>query len=525
MITLDSRSLLNNYKNLPGACDVLIIGAGVGGLTCATYLAKAGVKVVLVEKHHVPGGFCSSFSRGQYYFDAGAHYLGSCRPEGQIGKLITDHELDKKLKLIRCEPSEVVVAKHQEVFIFSELARTVHEFQQHFPQEAGPIEDFFKYLTLKDPLQLYIDLRGLTFRDLLNQYFRDWELKSVLATLLGNIGLPSFRASALTSAFLFREFIFDGGYYPKGGMQKFPDALLKRFQEYGGIALFLSPAEEIVLSETGRVRSVRVKLLGRNTTEVQTKVVVANCDPYQLYGRLLRDHNAPYDEQRRLLEGRLTTVSAFMVHLGINHDITSEAKYHCNIWSYQRGDVDEYYEGVVEGKVDFGVDTFLFCSIPSFHDPDLLPRGHHSIQTIIAAPYFERDTWDLYKEKLAQDVVRRLDQFIPGINRWVEVEQVATPATLVKYTWGYRGAMYGWASTTDQIGRQKFSEETPIEGLYLVGHWTGLPSGYSGTPTVVTSGRNVARLVLRKIRHDQKLVSVERNRCAQNGETNGSTRV
>ena len=506
--------LTQNYKSLPEACDVLIIGAGIGGLTCANYLAKAGVKVVLVEKHYVPGGYCSSFSRGQYYFDAGAHYLGSCRPEGQIGKLLADHQLDKKLKLIRCEPSEVVVTKRREVFIFSELSKTIHEFQQCFPQEAGPVDDFFKYLALRDPLQLYVDLRGLTFRDLLDQYFKDWELKSVLATLLGNIGLPSFRASALTSAFLFREFIFDGGYYPKGGMQQFPNALLERFREYGGIALFLSPAEEIILNQAGRIRSVRIKVLGRKPIEVQTRVVVANCDPYQLYERLLRNTNIP-SEQRSSLDSRLPTFSAFMVHLGINHDITHDAKYHCNIWSYQRGDIDGYYEGVMKGKIDFGVDTFLFCSIPSFHDPDLLPKGHHSIQTIIAAPYYERGVWDRYKDRLAQDVVRRLEQFIPGVGRWIEVKQIATPTTLIKYTSNYSGAMYGWASTSEQVGRQKFPEETAIEGLYLVGHWTGLPSGYSGTPTVVTSGRNVARLVLREIRHDHSLVSVESCGSAQ----------
>ena len=94
-----------DHKKIPQKCDVVIVGAGVGGLTCACYLAKAGAKVVLVEKHYVPGGYCSSFTRGKYYFDAGAHYLGSCRPDGQLGKLFLDHQLKKKIALIRCEPS------------------------------------------------------------------------------------------------------------------------------------------------------------------------------------------------------------------------------------------------------------------------------------------------------------------------------------------------------------------------------------------------------------------------------------
>ncbi len=488
-----------DHLSIPEECDVVIIGAGIGGLTCANYLAKAGLKVVLAEKHYVPGGYCSSFTRGRYYFDAGAHYLGSCRPEGQIGKLISDHNLQEKLQLIRCEPSEVVVTKNCDVFIFGEVSKTVDEFQQKFPEESAGIKKFFRYVTHTDPLQLYVHLKDLTFRDLLNQYFVGWEIKSVLSTLLGNIGLPSFRAAALTSVFLFREFIFDGGYYPKGGMQQFPDVLLERFCEYGGTALLLSPVEEIIFSRNGEISSVRIKHLGRKSLEIRTKVVVANCDPYQVYDKFLRGVNVPSD-WRRMLDRRMPTVSAFMVYLGVNHDISREAKYRCNFWSYQRGDIDEYYESVIKGEIDFGKDSFLFCSIPSFHDPDLLPSGYHSIQTIVAAPYYERSEWDNFKEKLTQDVIRRLDQFIPGIARWVEVKQVATPPTLLKYTWSYRGAMYGWASTPEQVGRHKFPEETFIDGLYMVGHWTGLPSGHSGIPTVVTSGRNVSRLVLRRIR-------------------------
>jgi prolycopene isomerase len=325
---------------------------------------------------------------------------------------------------------------------------------------------------------------------------------------LGNIGLPSFRAAALTSVFLFREFIFDGGYYPKGGMQKFPDVLLERFREYGGTALLLSPAEEIILDSAGAVKAIRIKCSGKNSVEIKTKIIIANCDPYQIYNKLLR--RAPNTlDQKRVLDEREPTVSAFMVHLGVNHDISLEARYRCNIWSYKRGHIDEYYEGVKNGQIDFGVDTFLFCSIPSFHDPELLPKNHHSIQAIVAAPYYGRDVWNGYKEKLAEDVVKRLDQFIPGIRKWVKVEMVATPQTLVKYTWNHLGAMYGWASTPDQVGRKKIPEKTMIDGLYMVGHWTGLPSGHSGIPTVVTSGRNVARLVLRKFHKDKRLAPLD----------------
>lgn len=492
---------------MPETCDVLVIGAGIGGLTCANYLAKAGAKVVLVEKHYVPGGYVSSFRRGPYYFDAAAHSLGSCRPDGQIGKLIADHQLDRQLTLLRCDPTDVVVTRHHEVFFFNELSKTIEGFQQAFPDEAEAIKRFIDYLVRTDPLQLYIDLRRVTFADLLSQYFKDWELKSAFSVVLGNIGLPSSTASALTCVFLYREFMFDGGYYPKGGMQAFADTLLERFRAYGGTALLLSPAEEISLTSGRRVRSVKVKYLGRQPIEIKTHVVVANCDLHQLYGKLLRQVHVP-PSQGLLLGTRRHTMSAFMLHLGVNHDISREARYHCNVWSYRRLDhVDTYYERVLRGTVEFGTDTFLFFRVPSFDDSDLAPKGHHCIQSIVMAPYLERHVWDRLKDALAQDVMARLEHYLPGLGKCVEVKQVATPSTLFKYTWNHRGAMYGWASTCDQIGPEKPPEETPIDGLYLVGHWTGRPSGYSGVSTVVASGRQVSRYALKKLRQTMVTVS------------------
>ncbi len=62
--------------------DAIIIGAGIGGLVCGCYLAKAGMKVLIVEKNAQPGGYCTSFTRGGFTFDSCVHSLGSLRPEG-----------------------------------------------------------------------------------------------------------------------------------------------------------------------------------------------------------------------------------------------------------------------------------------------------------------------------------------------------------------------------------------------------------------------------------------------------------
>ncbi len=481
--------------NLPSQCDVVVIGAGIGGLTCANYLAKAGAKVVLIEKHHTVGGCASSFIKGKYYFDAAAHSLGSCRPEGQIGKLLDDLNLREKLNLIRCDPSDVVITDNREVFFFNEIERTLNELQTHFPNEASAISNFVKYVIRTDALRLYVELKEKTFAELLNSYFNDWELKSVFSILLGNIGLPSSMASALTAVFLYREYIFDGGYYPKGGMQRFADVLLERFKSYGGFAFLLTPATSVCVNRLGHVEAVRVEHLGRYQANIATRAVVANCDPMQL--QTLLEGNFPIWKREQLERDRLPSPSAFMLHLGIKGDL--KCKYKCSVWSYRNGHVDRYWEKVLRGEIEFGTNSFLFYNIPSFHDKDLLPHGYHSVQAILGVPFIDKESFGEWKDRLSEDLLDRLSVFLPGIRNLIEIKYIATPATLFKYTANYRGAMYGWASTINQVGTKRLPETTEVGGLYLAGHWTGLPSGHSGIPTVVTSGRNVARHISRDI--------------------------
>ena len=109
--------------------DIVVIGSGIGGLTAACYLAKEGVKVLVLEKHYVPGGYTSSFSKNGYYFDVGAHYLGSCRETGHVGRIIDEHNLKEDIRLIKCDPSDVLRVGDKEVRLYADYERTVNEYQ------------------------------------------------------------------------------------------------------------------------------------------------------------------------------------------------------------------------------------------------------------------------------------------------------------------------------------------------------------------------------------------------------------
>jgi phytoene dehydrogenase-like protein len=475
--------------------DVVVIGAGIAGLTCANYLAKSGLNVLLLEKHHTPGGCCSSFRKHGFYFDAAAHYLSSCRERGQIGRLIRDHDLTTKVKIERWDPSDLILLGDYKIKIRTNFEDLVQEFQSAFPQEAQGVRRLFEFIAKTETIKLYALLRknkNATFADVLAEYVQDHRLKACVNILLGNIGLASSRVAALSGTFLLREFIFDGGYYPKGGMQAFCDALVSRFQDYGGTISFLTPAKTINV-KNAKVVGVEAK----RGMRVSTKYAVATCAPHQLYGDLLE---SPSYEAREKLKISQPSISAFMLHLGTNTSLGKIVPHKGPIWYYPGYDIDDCYEDWLSGNPNFDR-GFVFASFPSFHDESLAPFGKDSVQLIVGSPYMTKDFWEKNAEITAEKILRTAERFIPSLREKIEYKYIATPLTLEKYTSNYSGAMYGWASTPEQVSDARFPERTSVNGLFLAGHWSWpfAVAGQGGIPMAVYSGRVVANRILKDI--------------------------
>ena len=482
-----SRDFLPKY-------DVVIVGAGVGGLACANYLAKAGLAVLLLERHAIPGGYAGSFRKKGFYFDAAAHYLSSCRESGQVGRLIQDHNLSQFLQLERVDPSDTLLFPSGPV----EIAATPSEFASNlskvFPRDRKGIHDLFKYLQDTPATQLYVDLKTKLFSQVLDEFLQDYRLKAHLEILLGNIGAPASRASALSAAFLFREYIFDGGYYPKGGMQQFCDALTKRFSSYGGDIALGMPARGLIIKD-GAIKGVLV----RGGLSVECSHVVANCDPFQLVTELINGSagNALAEYKTKLEQG-LPSISAFMLHIGLSTSLENRIPYRGCIWYSPTFDIQSCFSNWMDGEVDFKNDGFIFASFPSAHNPDLAPEGKSSVQLITGATFRSPEYWDQNSERLADAIIQRAERFIPNLSRDIEFRLVATPQTLRKYTMNHAGAMYGWAPIPKQVGQGRALDHLPIRGLSLVGHWAGPPAGTGGIPMAVYTGRNVASRLLKQ---------------------------
>lgn len=466
--------------------DVIIIGAGIGGLVCGCFLAKSGLKVMIVERNHQPGGYCVSFKRGRYSFDAGPHSLGSGRANGQLGKLEKELKINGKISFIQKDPSNIVLLENSKIEFFNDTRKTTKHFQDIFPREADKVKEFFDFLNVSNIGFLYSKLKDLTFKQLLDNYFRNDKLKLVLGLILGNLGLSPSKASAFTASILYREHIFDGGYYPEGGMQVFSDVLADKFLNDGGEIKILSEVKEVIVNDRKEARGVQLKKGDRLFSDF----IVANCDANQLYLKLI---NRNFHEEQFLnnLNTMKPSCSFFVVYLGLKENIKDNLTNCSTLWYFPKLNLDEVYNNVSLNKLDFN-EKYIVCGFPAANT-----GVADTIHLLVLAPFLNKEYWAENKNIFSENLIKRGETIFPGLSKNIEKYSTATPYDFYRYTLNTNGAISGWTSTPDQINSNYVSMASPIRNLFLAGHWALSSGGQGGIPMVIYSGKMAAKEILK----------------------------
>ncbi len=487
----------NHKKRSKGEYDVVIIGAGLGGLVCGCYLAKKDIKVLILERGFKVGGCCVSFKREGYTFDAGIHYIGSCREGGIVYSVLKELSLLGRLNLLRSDFCDQIITPNEEVFFRKDIKATIEEFVKHFPKEKENIERFFNFLYAGNFASFISRLNGLTFSEFLDDFFANDKLKSILSIPVGNLGLSPSKASALASAILYKEYLLDGGYYPEGGIQVLPDLLAARFKELGGEILL---STEVTTIKTKDGKAIGVEL--DNRSYISANFVVSNADATATFKEMI-DCDC---REKEKVDSLKISPSTFVVYLGINRDLGHIFKKHPVTWLFSTYDIDKCYAVDEHYNLDkafrkediFNIE-YLMCHFPSLVDASLAPKDKSVIRMMIWTRYANDRLWGEYKEDLCNKMITKLKSIIPDVEEMIETREIATPATFYRYTHNYRGAAFGWAATVDQMSTQKFPSRTSIKNLYLVGHWVTNGIGQSGVPLVAYCGRHVADMISRNI--------------------------
>ena len=473
------------FHNKKDKYDAIIIGAGISGLICGCYLAKAGLKVLIAEQHHKPGGYCTSFKRKNYTFDAAAHSFGGYRKDGIMRRVFTDLEIAERLRIRRFDPSDIVITPHYQVSFWADFEKTIKGFQMSFPDESNNIKQFFYFLINPDP-KSFVRIRTWTFKDILDKYFLNDKLKAILSfPLLGNGALPPSLMSAFIGAKIFREFLIDGGYYPENNMQAIPDALTQRFKELGGTLLLSSIVRKIKVKDN-KVVGISLEKNGF----IPSTYVVSNCDARQTFLKLLGGKIVGKDFLDRI-SNMTPSLSIFVLYLGINKYLANLPEPGTNVWFLSRYDLDKVYN--LAKNCDFNTISRYMIRV----SPD-----QKTILAFLNAPFKNKRYWDINKTKLLDSFINKIEkEAIPGLSKHIAYKDAATPYTLYRYTLNYKGASYGWACVPSQFGDPDFKKPSFLQNLYLTGHWStqGL-----GIPGVTYLGYDTAKAIVRKLKQDQR---------------------
>jgi phytoene dehydrogenase-like protein len=467
--------------------DAIVIGAGLGGLACANLLAEAGLKVLLAEQHYVVGGYCSSFSRQGFRFDAASHFyplLGN--RETITGRLL--ERLGVETEWVKMDPVDHFhFPDGSRYSVPADFDRYLRELKEMFPAEAARLDAFFAevrmlYLIgllryfrgkMTDRLRLH---EGVSLRTAIDRHFEDRKLKLLLTADCPHWGAPPRRISYVFDSML-RLSYFLGNYYPRGGSQKFADDLASALERAGGDVVLRAHVRQIRL-DRGRVAGVELELgpvNRRRRVAVRSTRVISNADLLQTCSRLLREEHFEAGLLGRLRRMR-RSYPCYLMHLGLA-ETSPEELYDAQGYHWSGWDAEAL------GTTDLRFKFF----VPTQFDSSIAPPGSQIIiiQKVIEMEFEKIEDWENHKAEIDAFVWQHLERLVPRIAERARVRLSASAKTSYRYTLNTAGAMLGWEMSPDQLGDDRPSVVGSVEGLYYTGHWTRPGGGV--TPVLVSA--------------------------------------
>jgi all-trans-retinol 13,14-reductase len=490
--------------------DAIIIGSGLGGLSCAAAFARQGFKPLVLEQHYVPGGYATTFKRKDFVFDVSLHSTSVGERNG-IHNLIPGFPEITEVEFVPHPNLYRVIYPDYDIRVPQKnLDGYIAILTGYFPDEkegitaliedmkgvAGDINKISAARGNVDMSKFPIDYPYLfksytkTWGEMVDARIKNPKLKAVVSTLWGYYGLPPSKLASIYYALPTIEYLQEGGYYPRGKSQKISNALAKFIQERGGRVILNNRVEKILVKEQ--------TVYGVKTTdgkEYQGKVVVSNANAYDTFHKML-DQGEYLKDYLTKMDNYSVSLSSFQIFLGLKNDLIGKLGVKDTEIFYEPGyDAEEGYRSALNADVE----NAGFCL--TLYDnlyPGYSPEGKNTLNILVLQGY---DHWKKYetayfsgnktdylkeKEKMADILINQVEKaLLLGLSKAIEVKEIGTPLTNVRYTGNYRGAIYGWDQTLDNSGISRLPHNTPIKNLYLAGAWTRPGHGYGG---VIWSG-------------------------------------
>lgn len=486
--------------------DTIIIGSGAGGLAAAICLARAGQKVLVLEQHYVPGGWCHSFHLNGQRFSPGVHYIGLLDEGQSTNNLYKGLGIANDLVFFRMNKNAYEHCHLGEHIIDmpSGLNNLYETLAIQFPKEKKNLK---KYLDLvkkvSDEVQLIPKMK--TFWDHVTIPFRtkhmgkyglfslkrviDWHikdplLKGVLNIQCGDHGLPPSRASFPVHCVLMYHY-FQGGFYPMGGGAGIVKGMTNAFKRHGGELRVSQHVKRILIENKS---AVGVELTSGE--KIFSKRIISNADPTSTYLNLVGKENISEKLFKKLLKTKYS-VTSLILFLTLDMDVKKVGLDSGNIWSFRDTDIDNMYDEL-KGKNLLDGDDFpaVFISCTTLKDPISFNGRYHSFEVVTFIEYDSFKEFDLAskddsaeyehrKKMIINKFLNNVEKVIPDAKKHIVQAELGTPKTNKYYINTTDGNVYGTEKTFNQVGPFSFKNKSEIANLYLCGAST-LSHGVGG---------------------------------------------
>lgn len=481
--------------------SVIIIGAGVAGLTAGCYGQMNGYTTQIFEMDSKPGGLCTAWERKGYTIDGCLHWLVGSSPDSDFYRLWQEVGVLQGKQVINNEQFYRVESTNGKVLtLYTDVDRLEQHLKEIAPEDSAFIEEFTNAIRHFTKLNLPVDKAPELYGplDKLKLVFgmasfmgdmRKWgkmTMKDVamrfqnpfLREAFQRIMLPDFSSFFLliTLAWLAEK---NAGYVI-GGSMEISRSMEQRYLSLGGKVNYASKVEKILVEDN---HAVGVRL--ENGSVHKADYVVSAAD----------GHSTIFD----LLEGKYTdeTIRGYyesmpifqpivFVALGVNRSFE---------------DVPKLVTALVfplEKPIDAGGKEHKHLGVHIFNfDSTFAPPGKSVLTVMLESSFAHWDAlrkdmvrYNAEKAIIASDVISALDKRFPGLARQVEMVDVATPYTFYRYTGNWQGSYEGWLPQNMMLQMKKTLPG--LENFYMIGQWVS-PGG--GLPSGLMTGRHVIQML------------------------------
>lgn len=491
--------------------DVVVIGAGVGGLTAAAFLQSMGRHCVVVDRHSVVGGNVSAFTHRGFEFDVGMHYVGDCGPGGMVADLLTMLGLEDRLRWRPLDPD--CFDRYHFPDATYEIPADLEVYRERltswFPREREGIDSFCDFAAAADDvvrstlagrvsehMARLLAHRDSTMGDLFDGWAMSPRLRAVLTAQNLIYGVAPSRVSALFHGLAVMHYM-NGAYYAEGGGQHLTDTLARCIRDRGGEVILQTPVESVIV-EDGAARGVRLRppspLRRRGVpTEIRAPVVLSNADLKRTVLGLVGAEHFPAGYVRGI-EALHMAAPMMVTYLVLDRDLAAEGYTNSNAFVVAGDDLDAEYEARARNEM---VDPTVFMSFASIKDPTnerLCRPGQTNLQAMVLAPsdhgfwgldagplggerYRRNPEYTARKQQLVDMVLDRAEVVVPGLRDCIVHVEGSTPVTHERFVHSSAGTSYGFEITPEQILDRRPGPVTPLPGLYLTGQGTTMGHG------------------------------------------------